>query len=142
MGKIGQAVAKRALGFDMEILYNKRNKEITGIDIFAPARRRLLATPSSRAADGAVARRRDPVAVGHRRRRDGGLRHRDNARVSEAVSIPVIASGGAGNFDHMIAALRDRGATAVAAASIFHFTELTPAEAKQALGSAGIPVPC
>jgi len=62
------------------------------------------------------------------------------ARVSAAVSIPVIASGGAGNFAHMIEALSAGGASAVAAASIFHFTEQTPMEAKQALGAAGYPV--
>jgi cyclase len=62
------------------------------------------------------------------------------ARVSGAVSIPVIASGGAGNFAHMIDALAAGGASAVAAASIFHFTEQTPMEAKQALASVGYPV--
>jgi imidazole glycerol-phosphate synthase subunit HisF len=62
------------------------------------------------------------------------------ARVSAAVSIPVIASGGAGNFAHMIEVIAAGGASAVAAASIFHFTEQTPMEAKQALGAAGYPV--
>jgi cyclase len=62
------------------------------------------------------------------------------ARVSAAVSIPVIASGGAGNFQHMIDALEMGGASAVAAASILHFTEQTPMEAKQAIGAAGFPV--
>ncbi|WP_412051288.1 imidazole glycerol phosphate synthase subunit HisF [Hoeflea sp. Naph1] len=60
--------------------------------------------------------------------------------VASAVSIPVIASGGAGNYQHMVEVVRDAGASAVAAASIFHFTELTPAGAKQALADAGIPV--
>ena len=62
------------------------------------------------------------------------------ARVSATVSIPVIASGGAGNFGHMVEALTAGGASAVAAASIFHFTEQTPMEAKQAIGAAGFPV--
>ena len=62
------------------------------------------------------------------------------ARVSAAVSIPVIASGGAGNVAHMIDVLAAGGASAVAAASIFHFTEQTPMEAKQALAAAGYPV--
>jgi cyclase len=57
-----------------------------------------------------------------------------------AVQIPVIASGGAGNYQHMIDVVRQAGASAVAAASIFHFTEQTPAGAKAALASAGIPV--
>lgn len=60
--------------------------------------------------------------------------------VSAAVSIPVIASGGAGNYEHMCEAILDAGASAVAAASMFHFTEQTPAEAKAWLGKAGIPV--
>lgn len=58
--------------------------------------------------------------------------------VSEAVTIPVIASGGAGNYDHMAEALR-AGASAVAAASLFHFTEQTPLEAKRHLRELGFP---
>lgn len=59
--------------------------------------------------------------------------------VSAAVDIPVIASGGAGNYEHMTEAVK-AGAAAVAAASIFHFTEQTPTEAKQQLECAGIAV--
>jgi cyclase len=61
------------------------------------------------------------------------------AAVSAAVSVPVIASGGAGGYGDMVAAVR-AGASAVAAASVFHFTELTPAGAKSALAEAGFPV--
>lgn len=60
--------------------------------------------------------------------------------VVNAVNIPVIASGGAGNYQHMVDAVKNAGASAVAAASIFHFTEQTPAGAKAALASAGIEV--
>ena len=60
------------------------------------------------------------------------------ARVA-GVPVPVIASGGAGTFAHMIDAVR-AGASAVAAASMFHFTEQTPAEAKAALRAAALPV--
>jgi cyclase len=60
--------------------------------------------------------------------------------ITAAVSIPVIASGGAGNYEHMRAAVQDAGASAVAAASLFHFTQQTPAQAKRALAAAGIPV--
>jgi len=60
--------------------------------------------------------------------------------VARAVDVPVIASGGAGSYQHMVEAVRDAGASAVAAASVFHFTELTPAGARQALRRAGIPV--
>lgn len=57
-----------------------------------------------------------------------------------AVNIPVIASGGAGNYQHMVEAVTKAGASAVAAASMFHFTEQTPAGAKAALAAAGVPV--
>lgn len=60
--------------------------------------------------------------------------------VTSAVGIPVIASGGCGTYQHMVDVVQQAGASAVAAASIFHFTEQTPAGAKQALHSAGIPV--
>ncbi|SDX53897.1 imidazole glycerol phosphate synthase subunit HisF [Roseicitreum antarcticum] len=62
------------------------------------------------------------------------------AAIAQAVTVPVIASGGAGTYQHMVDAVVQGGASAVAAASIFHFTELTPAGAKQALAAAGIPV--
>lgn len=61
-------------------------------------------------------------------------------RVVRAVDIPVIASGGAGNYQHMIDVVKQAGASAVAAASIFHFTEQTPAGAKLAMQAVGIPV--
>ncbi|MEJ6580843.1 MAG: imidazole glycerol phosphate synthase cyclase subunit [Akkermansiaceae bacterium] len=61
-------------------------------------------------------------------------------QVTEAVSIPVIASGGAGSYADMLSALKDGGASAIAAASIFHFTELTPLGAKEHLAASGIPV--
>ncbi len=60
--------------------------------------------------------------------------------VVNAVNVPVIASGGAGNYQHMIDVVLQAGASAVAAASIFHFTEQTPAGAKQAMKMAGIPI--
>jgi imidazole glycerol-phosphate synthase subunit HisF len=62
------------------------------------------------------------------------------AQVTESVPVPVIASGGAGNYQHMIDVVKQSGASAVACASIFHFTEQTPAGAKAALQAAGIPV--
>lgn len=75
--------------------------------------------------------------------RDGTLQGYDLPLIEavvQAVNIPVIASGGAGNYQHMIDAVIQAGASAVAAASIFHFTEQTPAEAKVAMANAGIPV--
>ena len=60
--------------------------------------------------------------------------------VTSAVSVPVIASGGAGTTQHLVEAVRDGGADAVLAASIFHFGEISIGEAKRALAEAGLPV--
>jgi len=60
--------------------------------------------------------------------------------VADAVTVPVIASGGAGTLDHLVEGIRDGGATAVLAASIFHFGEFTIREAKQHMANAGLPV--
>jgi imidazole glycerol-phosphate synthase subunit HisF len=61
-------------------------------------------------------------------------------RISDAVSVPVIASGGAGSAEHLVEGVRDGGASAVLAASIFHFGEVTMAQAKAAMADAGLPV--
>lgn len=61
-------------------------------------------------------------------------------QVSEAVGVPVVASGGAGNVEHMAEVLLEGKADAVLAASIFHFGELTVEEVKRHLASKGIPV--
>jgi cyclase len=60
--------------------------------------------------------------------------------VSQAVSIPVIASGGVASYEDFYKAISEAGAQAVSAASIFHFTQQTPLEAKQYLAARGIPV--
>jgi imidazole glycerol-phosphate synthase subunit HisF len=60
--------------------------------------------------------------------------------VSDAVTVPVIASGGVGTLDHLVEGIRDGRASAVLAASIFHFGEQTIDDAKAALAAAGIPV--
>jgi cyclase len=60
--------------------------------------------------------------------------------VSEAVEVPVIASGGAGTLDHLVEAVRRGGADAVLCASIFHYGRHTVREAKRRLAEAGIPV--
>jgi len=75
--------------------------------------------------------------------RDGTMEGYDTGvtrLVSSAVTIPVIASGGAGSYAHMLRVLGEGGASAVAAASIFHFTEQTPLGAKRFLGEHGIAV--
>jgi imidazole glycerol-phosphate synthase subunit HisF len=60
--------------------------------------------------------------------------------VADAVPIPVIASGGVGTLDHLVAGIRDGHATAVLAASIFHFGTYRVAQAKAHMAAAGIPV--
>jgi len=60
--------------------------------------------------------------------------------VADAVSIPVIASGGVGTLDHLVAGIRDGHATAVLAASIFHFGEYSVRQAKDYMAAAGLPM--
>jgi len=60
--------------------------------------------------------------------------------VADAVSVPVIASGGVGNLDHLVEGIRDGHASAVLAASIFHFGTYTIAQAKEYMAKAGIAV--
>jgi imidazole glycerol-phosphate synthase subunit HisF len=60
--------------------------------------------------------------------------------IADAVSIPVIASGGVGNLDHLVDGVIEGHASAVLAASIFHFGEFTIREAKARMAEAGIPV--
>tara|TARA_B100001564_G_scaffold343911_1_gene340942 strand:+ start:1895 stop:2662 length:768 start_codon:yes stop_codon:yes gene_type:complete len=73
--------------------------------------------------------------------RDGTKEGFDNELVSEVSSgipIPVIASGGAGNLEHLVDGIKKGGAEAVLAASIFHFSEFTIKEAKDAMRASGI----
>ena len=60
--------------------------------------------------------------------------------IADAVTVPVIASGGVGTLDHLVEGIRDGHATAVLAASIFHFGTYSIAQAKAHLAAAGIPV--
>ncbi len=59
-------------------------------------------------------------------------------RVADALPIPVIASGGVGSLDHLVEGIRDGHATAVLAASIFHFGDFTIGEAKRHMARAGL----
>jgi cyclase len=75
--------------------------------------------------------------------RDGTKSGYDTAltrAVADAVRVPVIASGGAGTLDHLVEGIRDGHATAVLAASIFHFGTYRIGEAKARLAACGIPV--
>ena len=60
--------------------------------------------------------------------------------ITTRVRVPVIASGGAGTLDDLVAAITEGGASAALAASIFHYGEITLAEAREALRQAGAPV--
>ena len=60
--------------------------------------------------------------------------------IADAVNVPVIASGGVGTLDHLVEGVTKGGASAVLAASIFHFGEFTIAEAKAHMAAAGIPM--
>jgi cyclase len=60
--------------------------------------------------------------------------------VADAVSVPVIASGGVGNLDHLVTGIRDGHATAVLAASIFHFGEYSVRQAKDYMARAALPM--
>ncbi len=60
--------------------------------------------------------------------------------ISDAVPVPVIASGGVGTLDHLVEGIRDGGASAVRAASIFHFGDYTIGEAKRHMAAAGLAV--
>jgi cyclase len=121
---------------------------IVSIDV----RRRDDMVPEVWTHSGAVATGRSPVQLAQEAEargageillasidRDGTMRGYDliiTEAVSAAVGIPVIASGGAGVYADMDGALR-AGASAVAAASMFHFTQQTPLEAKRYLASCG-----
>ena len=75
--------------------------------------------------------------------RDGTRRGYDVAltrAIADAVTVPVIASGGVGNLDHLVEGIRDGHATAVLAASIFHFGEYTVRQAKEHMAKAGLPM--
>ena len=60
--------------------------------------------------------------------------------IADAVIVPVIASGGVGTLDHLVEGVRDGHASAVLAASIFHFGDHTIREAKEHMAAAGVPV--
>jgi cyclase len=62
------------------------------------------------------------------------------AAVSDAVTVPVIASGGVGNLQHLVDGITRGHADAVLAASIFHYGEYTIGQAKEYMASQGIPV--
>ena len=75
--------------------------------------------------------------------RDGtraGFNLKMTRAIADAVSVPVIASGGVGNLDHLVEGVTEGHASAVLAASIFHFGDYTIQEAKEHMAANGIPM--
>jgi cyclase len=122
----GPSVGRQSMSWEV---YTHGGRQPTGIDVLEWARRaeelgagEVLLTSMN--------------ADGTRRGYDIEL----TRAVAEAVSIPVIASGGAGTLEHLYDALSEGKASAVLAASIFHFGEYTIAEAKDFLRARGLPM--
>lgn len=120
--------AKRGAGGNFEV-FTHGGRNATGLDAVAWAQRlselgagEILLTSMDR--DGTRA----------------GFDLKLTRAVADAVPIPVIASGGVGTLQHLVEGVRDGHASAVLAASIFHFGDHSVAEAKAALAAAGVPV--
>ena len=93
-----------------------------------------------RPGSGLARRRRNPADVDGPRRHEAGFRPSADPAVADSVPVPVIASGGVGNLDHLVDGIREGHATAVLAASIFHFGEFTIRQAKEHMVRAGLPM--
>lgn len=122
----GDDLARRGEGWDV---YSHGGRKNTGLDAVAWARRmaelgagEILLTSMDR--DGTKA----------------GFDLALTRAVADAVDVPVIASGGVGNLDHLADGVQQGGADAVLAASIFHYGEFTVAQAKARMAERGIPV--
>src|SRR5262249_43765550 len=85
-------------------------------------------------------RRRNPADLHGSRRHQAGFRYSAHRAIADAVPVPVIASGGVGTLEHLVEGIRDGHATAVLAASIFHFGEYSISEAKRYMARAGLPM--
>jgi cyclase len=124
--RVGDEIAARGEGWDV---YSHGGRKNTGLDAVAWARQmadygagEILLTSMDK--DGTKS----------------GFDLALTRAVADAVPVPVIASGGVGNLDHLADGVQQGGADAVLAASIFHYGEYTVAEAKAHMASRGIPV--
>jgi len=123
------AIDAKSVGPDKYEVFTHGGREATGIDAVDYARQvaafgagEILLTSMDR--DGTKA----------------GFNLELTRAIADQVPIPVIASGGVGSLDHLVEGIRDGHASAVLAASIFHFGDYTIAEAKQYMAEAGIAV--
>ncbi len=123
------AIDAKATGKGTYEIFTHGGRQATGIEAIGFARRmaeagagELLVTSMDR----------DGTKVGY----DIGL----TRAIADAVPIPVIASGGVGDLDHLVAGIRDGHASAVLAASIFHFGLYTIGQAKAHMAAAGLPM--
>ncbi len=123
------AIDAKACGSDRWQVFTHGGREVTGLDVLHWARRitalgagEILLTSMDR--DGTKA----------------GFDLALTRAVADSVTVPVIASGGAGNLDHLVEAARDGHASAVLAASIFHFWTYSVGQAKTHMRKAGLSV--
>jgi cyclase len=123
------AIDAKATGPGTWEIFTHGGRKATGIDAVAWARRmvslgagEILLTSMDR--DGTKS----------------GFDNTLNRTVADRIPVPLIASGGVGTLDHLVEGVRDGHASAVLAASIFHFGEYTIAQAKAHMAAAGVPV--
>jgi len=124
------------------VAIDARRRPTQGWEVFTYGGRRATGLDVVGYAEAAVARGAGEILLTSMDQ-DGAKTGYDTAllkAVTGAVGVPVIASGGAGSALDMVHAVTEGGADAVLAASIFHFGEVTIAEAKQTMAAAGLPM--
>jgi cyclase len=124
--RVGDDLAARGPGWDVYVNGGRINTGLDAVTWAKEAERRGAGELLLTSMDGDGTKEGYDVAL--------------TAAISSAVTIPVIASGGAGHPDHFVAALTTGGAAAALAASLFHFKELSIMELKRYLAQAQIPV--